>query len=301
MVDNTDQVEAFLAHHGVKGMRWGVRRTDAALGNPDGGKNGVDSKSGVDVTKSKMAEGSAIKLTRRQKKQLAKAGVDTSGKGISIKDKNHLEIDNPADIKLSVDAERFVRTRLKASHEMSDAEITAAIKRQENVNKYNMLFAPDANKVLKDKVEALQLQKEYGRLNAEMNPSKLKRASDLVKSASDTYNSIPGPLRKMINKQMGDAFKAATEASAARSDRKPGPKAPTLKAPKIKRGRRGRTPGPSSSSSNTVHDITNLGRQGGPHDPQFGDPNLLGLPAPVRHVDELFAKHGVNFSEVSND
>ena len=27
--------ENFLCHHGVKGMNWGVRRTDAELGHPE--------------------------------------------------------------------------------------------------------------------------------------------------------------------------------------------------------------------------------------------------------------------------
>lgn len=192
------EVEAFLEHHGIKGMKWGIRRTDAQLGNPDGGKNGVKDKDGIDENKSKMAKGS----------------------GSHPADKPDLEIDNPRDVKISEDAIRFVRTRLKEGHEMSDREIVEAINRARNVEQYQKMFMPDPNKELKARLEQLETQKKIGELEAELSPSQKTAAQRLVsasKGAFSAYQAVDGVLGGAISNKLKDAIGDALTDPAAKA------------------------------------------------------------------------------------
>lgn len=207
-----DAVENFLAHHGVKGMKWGVRRTDAQLGNPDGGSNGVRSKSGVQVLKSKLA-GGGTKLTKEEKKAaLAAAKAAKSGGGKSEPEKT---IDNPHDVKVSEDAIRFVRTRLKADHEMSDREIQEAISRAEKIKRYNELFnkPEQANAELHNELDRLQTQRQISAIKSEMTPSKLDKVNNLLdKSAKgfDNISKIDRVLGGHGSSLLKDGFKSVT-------------------------------------------------------------------------------------------
>ncbi len=121
-----------------------------------------------------------------------------------------------SDVHVSADAERFIRTMHKGGVEMSDRELREAINRANMVDQYNKIFAPDANKELQDKVNALQLQKQYAQLQAEMNPSKLRAATKFIAAASkggfDAYMKLNDFSGGQLNDELSIALglKSAT-------------------------------------------------------------------------------------------
>lgn len=209
----SDDADEFFEHHGVKGMKWGVRRTDAQLGNPDGGHNGVKAKSGVEIIKSKLAGGSKdgeVTLSRKEKKAAVAAAVEAKK---NPKPEIKIEIDNPQDIKISQDAVDFVRTRLKDGHEMSNREINEAINRAQKVETYNKLFAPDPNAELKARLEALDTQVRINEATAKLTPERISAAKKLLGAAETgfkVYNQIDGvtggALGKAINEKASKAL-----------------------------------------------------------------------------------------------
>lgn len=171
----------FLAHYGIRGMRWGVRRSDAQLSrtksspskNVDDGDNSSDKTPGSTVKKANSGD----------------------------------------DVFISADAERFIKTRQKAGHEMSDREIREALNRARMVKEYDELFGDSPNSALKTKVEQMRLQKEYSQLNAELNPSKIAKVKDLVKVAEggwDAYKKLDdatnNSMTNYLSKEFGKAF-----------------------------------------------------------------------------------------------
>lgn len=200
----SEKLDTFLAHFGVKGMKWGVRRTDAQLGNKDGGKNGVKDEDGVDVNASKVAGG--------------------------LKSRDAAGIDNPKDIVISEDAIRFVKANLKEGHEMSTREIKETLERAKQVALYNERFNPDAATLAKRDAEAAQARvdkiladREYSRLTAK--PGVFDKAKSFVLgvgAAYSKYNEInekaggifPDPLSVFKNaKQLADESGATKIAS----------------------------------------------------------------------------------------
>lgn len=160
-------LDNFLAHYGVKGMKWGVRRGDNASG---GSKSKSSSPSKKEV-------------------KIAEANKNTQ---------------------VSVDAERFVRTRMKAQHEMSDREIREAVQRAEWVKKYDAAFNPDANAQLQAKVNQMRLQKDYASLSRELNPTKMDRVNNFITKADSAFQSYQhinelsgGVLNATLAKSMG--------------------------------------------------------------------------------------------------
>src|SRR5690606_17987030 len=96
-----------------------------------------------------------------------------------------------AQLKISADAERVARTLSKEGYEMSTREIKEANDRLAAVEAYNRNFS--SNPELKAKVEALKLQAEYSRLQAEMNPTKIQRVAaytDTMSKAYENFNKI---------------------------------------------------------------------------------------------------------------
>jgi len=167
------ETEDFLAHFGVKGMRWGVRRTDQQLDSAGGsGKKEIDNSNDTN-------EAGPGKIS----------GTDT---------------------RLSADADRFVNTIQKDGHEMSTREIKEALDRYQQVQKYNDLFAPKALTKKEQKVYDLQLDKQLKDLQREMNPPKVGAVKKFASAAGTGFNAYRqvdemtgGRLNKAVLKKVG--------------------------------------------------------------------------------------------------
>lgn len=192
-----DALEGFLAHYGVKGMKWGVRRSRDVLSRAAGRKKSKSSENDDDIDE-----------TRKMKN--APAGtVTTQGDKTLVKRKDGTW----EETRLSVDAERTLRTSTKSSHEMSDREIREALNRAKMIKEYDDLFGTTQQSEIKRKVEQLRLQKEYSQLRAEMNPSTMKRVSGLMNSAANgfaTYQKINKATDGKLSKNIASAFGAQT-------------------------------------------------------------------------------------------
>lgn len=69
-----------LYHHGIKGMKWGVRRTDAQLGHPTGKIDLKKTKNKVDAAGTIVTESQNInkKVSSKKQRKMQKQQVQTA-------------------------------------------------------------------------------------------------------------------------------------------------------------------------------------------------------------------------------
>lgn len=171
-----DVSEEFLEHFGVKGMRWGFRRTDAQLaaGKSVGGNKSDDNSAPTTGT----------------------AGAGHHGGSGS----EHV----------AVDAERLLESLQKSPSQMSTREIKEANARVEALKKYNELFNPAAggNAQLQAQVAQMKLQKEFLTLQRDLTPpskmSKLLGATETGYKHFETVDKLMGgKLSAGVTKKLG--------------------------------------------------------------------------------------------------
>lgn len=176
MIHILETQDDVLEHFGIKGMKWGIRRspkTLASIRNGDGDEVGT------------LSGGRKIKEKLKNMRAGQVALLDTDdGPMITIKQKDGTF----REVKLSADQEGVLRTMRKDPTEMSTRELKEATARAKALDEYNKLFnpSPEANAELKAKVEAMELQQKYGAAYAKMNPSATKRIVGFV-------NDVKGP------------------------------------------------------------------------------------------------------------
>lgn len=107
-----------LYHHGVKGMRWGVRRTKAQLARSSGSsKRGLfkfsKKKKNIKDTTEKPAKKKSIKDMTDEE---LKAAIDRM-EGRAALEKRYSELTTPAGQKKTFDGKKFVMNALEKSGE----------------------------------------------------------------------------------------------------------------------------------------------------------------------------------------
>lgn len=200
--------DAYLEHYGIKGMKWGVRRSrdvlarlggkakTAAIGTKDEEGNvvgGIRAKTRAGAQKLKdMKDGSTIILE----------DADGATKVMSKQKDGTFK-----EVYLSADAERVLRTTKKAESELSDAEINTAINRAKKIEEYNKLFnpQPNPNADLQARVDAMKLEIALRDAQRTLNPPKKSLVSKFigtVEGGFGAYNRMDKAMNGKLNPLM---------------------------------------------------------------------------------------------------
>lgn len=165
----------YLEHHGILGMKWGIRR----YRNKDG------------------------TLTNAGKKRAAK--LEAEKKFLDdAKSKNSFVSKSSSTQEVS--------KKSKDVSEMTDEELNKAINRIRNENAYKELTEPKPNQALRTAKERLELERDYKRLYNELHPQQEKFSKKLVdKLKSESINAInevvakqgKNLVEKLMNKALG--------------------------------------------------------------------------------------------------
>lgn len=225
-------VENFLAHHGIPGMRWGIRR-ERGPGGTVGSNPAYKGKTGTTATlddKGKLVvSGGSV----RERRQIRKNAKDVIAE---------IRAKQSGNEHLSDDAKRFLSAQTKSAHELSSKELKEINARAEAIRKYNDFFSPNPNRELQQKVERLRLEKEYGKLKAELHPSALQRVSRLIKSSAPMFSSVSQfansktgrKITKNLTETLADAFNTSSSSRPSRSRRTKTKGTPTSGATQVR-------------------------------------------------------------------
>lgn len=181
--------EAFLEHYGVKGMKWGIRRSEALL-NRIRGKSPREAAELTDEFNQRVgginSDRAGAKALREMK--VGSVVVVDTGDGPTVVSKQ--KDGSFRKITMSADAQGVVRTVGKDPAEMSTREMNDAVKRANAIEAYNKIFNPpeNPNAELEARVKAMNLQMEYAKAHAAMNPSRAKKVATFVSDLKPAYD-----------------------------------------------------------------------------------------------------------------
>lgn len=170
----------YLAHHGIVGQKWGVRRYQ----NPDGtltkaGRKhrGLDpNPRKTDPVKDAKRNAKAAKIKAKQDAKLAIAKAKQEAEIAKIKAQQDSEIAKikSENFKKSPDDVKFAGTAFKNLNQMNDEELATAIRRLQMEDQYRKLMGAPVSEVTKvQKPESTQdkvknASKKAGNVGAEM-------------------------------------------------------------------------------------------------------------------------------------
>jgi hypothetical protein len=172
------EVRDALAHYGIKGMKWGIRRSDRQLAS-------LRDEEGEEVGGIRTSTRSDAKTLRGM--SAGQAVVIESDDGpmavVKLKDGSFKKVH------VSADAQAAVRTLNKEQVGMSTREMKEAAARAKAIEDYNKYFGPKdtPNAELQAAVDRLELEQKYSKAYASMNPSKIEKVSNLVAKAAPIY------------------------------------------------------------------------------------------------------------------
>lgn len=120
-----DENEKYLQHHGIKGMKWGVRRTPEQLGHKPSSK-----KKGSSVGSTLKKAGSAVVSTSKSVVNAGKKKLDERAKKKAVKMES-----------ASLQKKKETKTSTKNSHisSMSDDELRRVVQRLSLEKQYKQL------------------------------------------------------------------------------------------------------------------------------------------------------------------
>lgn len=217
--------DAYLEHYGIKGMKWGVRRTASALGRLGGRAKtaaiGTKDEEGNTVGGIRAASRAGAQKLKDMKPGSTLILEDAAGAAkVMAKQKDGTF----KEVYLSADAERVLRTTKKDQSEMSDNEINDAINRSKKIEEYNKLFnpQPNPNADLEARAAAMKLEVSIREAQAILNPPKKKmvaKLADTVKGGYGAYNTMNkamnGDLNKLVDAMVTDLRTSSAAAKTA--------------------------------------------------------------------------------------
>lgn len=185
---NVELKDDELAHFGVKGMRWGVRRSDEELARIAGRKQqAFDNK--INRTKTKLAvreQKAKVKIEEAKAKQQSGDALKKLNEAKKIREESRAKI--KADkLKVKEDNKRHAQQQKKEA-------VRAKMEESKDTKKTSTKFKPEDAKYMTDEelrsvVSRMNLEAQYSKLNP-VPPSKLKQTMATVGTIAVTTKGV---------------------------------------------------------------------------------------------------------------